>query len=91
MFEINKLTVGPIVGHVDINNARVWGRAIYQELSNGKPRRAFGIVRIKKEGGGYKSPQFFKMNPNFDMSGIAVFQGLEPDTTYTYQIGWFFF
>ena len=90
MFEIEKLTVGPIVGHVDFDSARIWGRSTHQELSNGEPRRAFGIARIKKEGRNYKSPHFFKMNPNFDMSGIAVFQNLDPDTSYTYQVGWFF-
>jgi alkaline phosphatase D len=90
MTDIQKLSVGPIVGHVDTSNARVWGRASHQELSNGEPRRAFGIARIKIAGGNYRSPQFFKMNPNFDMSGVVVFQGLEPETTYFYQIGWFF-
>ncbi|PSU34605.1 alkaline phosphatase D family protein [Photobacterium lutimaris] len=87
---IEKLSVGPIVGHVDVDTARVWGRAIYQKLSNGTLRRTFGIARIKEVGGRYQAPVFFKMNPNFDMSGIAIFQELEPDTTYVYQVGWFF-
>ena len=90
MLDIKKLSVGPIVGHVDVDNARVWGRAIHQELSNGEPRRAFGIARIKKEDESYGTPQFFKMNPNFDMSGIAIFQSLLSETTYVYQIGWIF-
>jgi alkaline phosphatase D len=30
------------------------------------------------------------MNPNFDMTGIVVFNGLEPDTHYLYQMGWFY-
>ncbi len=88
---INKLTVGPIVGHADINHVRIWGRATYQPLESGLPRRAFGAARIrKKDGSSYSSPRFFKMNPNFDLSGVVVFTGLDPDTKYAYQIGWFF-
>lgn len=88
---INKLTVGPIVGHADISHVRIWGRATYQPLESGKPRRAFGAARIrKKDRRSYSSPCFFKMNPNFDMSGVVVFTDLDPDTRYVYQIGWFF-
>ena len=88
---IQKLTVGPIVGHADTNHVRIWGRANYQPLESGKPRRTFGVARIrKKDGGSYNSPRIFKMNPNFDLSGVIVFTNLEPDTEYTYQIGWFF-
>ena len=88
---IKKLTVGPIVGHADINHVRIWGRATYQPLESGLPRRAFGVARIrKKDGGSYCSARFFKMNPNFDMSGVVIFCDLEPNTKYVYQIGWFF-
>ena len=91
MNAIKKLTVGPIVGHADINHVRIWGRATYQPLESGMPRRAFGIARIrKKDGGNYGSPRFFKMNPNFDLSGVIIFKDLEPDSKYAYQIGWFF-
>lgn len=77
---IQKLTVGPIVGHADTNQVRIWGRANYQPLESGKPRRTFGVARIrKKDGGSYNSPRIFKMNPNFDMSGVIVFTNLEPD------------
>ena len=88
---IQKLTVGPIVGHADIDHVRIWGRATYQPLESGQPRRTFGVARIRKQdGGSYSTPHVFKMNPNFDMSGVIVFTYLEPDTKYVYQIGWFF-
>ncbi|MBE9030379.1 alkaline phosphatase family protein [filamentous cyanobacterium LEGE 11480] len=90
MHLINQLTVGPIVGHADVDHARIWGRATYQPLESGEPRRAFGIARIKEDGGSYRAPRIFKMNPNFDMSGIVIFLGLEANTKYIYQIGWFF-
>ncbi|WP_325894353.1 alkaline phosphatase D family protein [Grimontia sp. NTOU-MAR1] len=90
MTSINKLSVGPIVGHVDEKTARIFGRSDHQALENGQPRRTFGVARIRKAGNSFRSPSVFKMNPNFDMTGIAVFQDLEPDTKYVYQIGWFF-
>ena len=30
------------------------------------------------------------MNPNFDMTGVAILTGLKPDTCYDYQIGYYF-
>ncbi|MGR5501391.1 alkaline phosphatase D family protein [Vibrio sp. DNB22_10_4] len=90
MIEINSLNIGPIVGHVDTNHARVFGGATYECLANGEPRRAFGIARIKKIGGSYRRPIFFKMSPNFDMTGLAIFQDLSSDESYDYQMGWFY-
>ncbi len=91
MYAIKKLTVGPIVGHADDHHVRIWGRADYQPLASGEPRRAFGIARLRsKSSDRYDSPHLLKMNPNFDMSGVVIFHKLKPDTQYVYQIGWFF-
>jgi alkaline phosphatase D len=30
------------------------------------------------------------MNPNFDMTGVAVLTGLAPERSYTYKIGYYF-
>ncbi|WP_297310552.1 alkaline phosphatase D family protein [Neptuniibacter sp.] len=91
MLSIKKMDVGPIVGHADMDHVRLWGRASYEKLATGEPRRAFGVARIKKiDSGDYGSPVYFKMNPNFDMSGVAIFCGLKPDTKYAYQMGWFY-
>jgi len=91
MRDIKSLTVGPIVGHADGMHVRIWGRAKYEKTASGKPRRAFGIARFReKHGGNYGALQFFKMNPNFDMTGIVSFSDLIPDTQYSYQMGWFF-
>lgn len=93
MNHIYTLTLGPIVGHCDIDHARVWGRAeLRQHAAGGRPQRVFGIARIREDEGdaAFGRPQFFKMNPNFDLTGIAVFSGLEADTAYHYQMGYFF-
>jgi len=91
MKQIQPLTIGPIVGHTDTNQVRIWGRAKYEPLKSGFPRRVFGVARIKKQnGGGYGSPKIFKMNPNFDLTGLFVYSNLKKETHYTYQMGWFF-
>jgi alkaline phosphatase D len=38
----------------------------------------------------WRQPLFFKMNPNFDMTGVVQFEGLEPEQAYDYQMGFFF-
>ena len=91
MIDLQPLSVGPIVGHADFDNIRLWGRARYELTGNGTPRRCFGVARIRrKESRGYEPPRYFKMNPNFDMTGIAVFSKLKPNTEYVFQMGWFF-
>ncbi len=88
--KINKLDVGPIIGATSNKSVRIFGRAKL-EMSNGQPRRAHGVVRIReKDKGGFGKPRYFKMNPNFDMTGIAIVTGLSDKRTYEYQIGWIF-
>ncbi len=88
---IQPLSVGPIVGHTDFDHARVWGRGEYEPQASGSPRRTFGIARIRKMGHNhYGAPEFFKMNPNFDISGIIIFKSLEPHTQYEFEVGFFY-
>lgn len=83
-----ELTVGPILGHTCTNMVRIFGRAELSE-ENGQPRRAHGIVRIRKKGvSTFSDPLYFKMNPNFDMTGIAIISELRSSTTYEYQMAW---
>lgn len=90
MITLLPLTVGPIVGHADINHVRIWGRAKYEFLESGRPRRTFGAARFRKKGEDkFFNPQFFKMNPNFDMSGLVVFNNLKKNTKYNFEIGYF--
>jgi alkaline phosphatase D len=86
---IQPLTVGPIVGATTGENVRFWGRGELELIQSG-PRRCFGVARIRAAGARFGAPKFFKMNPNFDMTGIVVFDGLRPDTRYLYQMGWFY-
>ena len=86
--KVRPLTVGPILGETTGRTARIWGRGEFEQIRSG-PRRCFGVARIREDGRRYRSPIFFKMNPNFDMTGIAVFGRLKPETEYHYQMGWF--
>ena len=89
--KIKPLTVGPILGDTDTDHARLWGRGAMETTSDGPPRRCFGVARIRTtRSTTYRNPLFFKMNPNFDMTGTVVFTELKPGTDYQYQIGYFF-
>jgi alkaline phosphatase D len=87
---VQPLTVGPILGATTGVSARVWGRGELEQTSAG-PRRCFGVARLRaSDSSNYRQPIFFKMNPNFDMSGVIRFDDLSPEHEYAYQIGWLF-
>jgi alkaline phosphatase D len=55
------------------------------------PRRTFGVARILPASSSrFRQPVFFKMNPNFDMTGVVMFDDLLPETEYVYQMGYIF-
>ena len=84
------LSLGPIVGETTSTRVRLWGRAAYEATPEG-PRRACGVARIRSANAhGFSDPVFFKMNPNFDLTGVVVFDSLAPDTEHEYEIGYFF-
>jgi alkaline phosphatase D len=88
--KVRQLSVGPIIGETTNKTVRIFGRAKL-EFSAGQPRRAHGVVRMREKGKvDFKTPRYFKMNPNFDMTGIIVLGGLSDRKSYEYQIGWIF-
>lgn len=88
--KVRPLTVGPILGATSGESARVWGRGIMEATENG-PRRCFGVVRVRPSSSShFRQPVFFKMNPNFDMTGVVLLNDLEPERLYEYQMGYFF-
>ncbi|MEQ1794452.1 MAG: alkaline phosphatase D family protein [Nitrospira sp.] len=88
--KIRRPTVGPIVGHASGGQSRVWLRGEFQKTPDGYGR-CFGVVRLRIQGdSSFGDPIFVKLPPYFDMTGVCVFSGLQPDTVYEYQAGWFF-
>ena len=88
--QILRLTVGPILGATTDQSARVWGRGVLEPTPIG-PRRCFGVARVRPEPSShFRQPIFFKMNPNFDMTGVVQFDDLEAERVYQYQVGCFF-
>jgi alkaline phosphatase D len=88
--KLNQLTVGPIVGETTQNRTRIWGRGEAHVIDD-HPRRCFGAIRHRKHGtSSWSRIQIIKMNPNFDLTGLAILDRLAPETYYEYQMGFFF-
>ena len=88
--KLNELTVGPIVGETTQNRVRIWGRGEAHVIDD-QPRRCFGAIRHRKQGAqSWSRTQIIKMNPNFDLTGLAILDRLVPETRYEYQMGFFF-
>jgi len=88
--KLKELTLGPIVGETTPHRTRIWGRGDAHIIEN-NPRRCFGAIRFRKSGTKqWQKHQIIKMNPNFDLTGVAILDGLEPETRYDYQFGYFF-
>jgi alkaline phosphatase D len=88
--EAKALSVGPILGHTSTDLVRIFGRAELA-IDNGKPRKTHGVIHYRVLGQlNYSTPYYFKMNPNFDLTGVAVLRDLQDDTNYEYQMGWLY-
>ncbi len=86
--QIHLPSVGPIVGATNADSSRIFLRGDL-DLSGGQPRRAHGVLRLRKSGGEvFSKAKYFQLNPNFDMTGVCVCEGLAPETPYEYQVGW---
>ncbi len=82
-------TVGPIVGATEPTRTRIWIRADF-DTRRDQPHRAFGVIRHRQWGASaWSKPTIFKVNPNFDMTGVVVIRRLAPRTRYDYQTGFF--
>lgn len=86
---LKPMTVGPIVGEVTSSRARLWGRGDAHVIE-GRPRRCFGVARVSEGDGAWATPRFFKLNPNFDLTGIAIVNKLSPHRSYRFEMGYYF-
>ena len=80
-------TTGPIVGETGPDHVRI--------LVRGDPRTFAGVTRadagiIRWRAGGaedWQGPVRFRLNRNFDFTGLVVLRELQPDTRYQFQCG----
>lgn len=79
-----KPTVGPIVGHTTTDHARIFLRGDHGNS------RVFAAIRHRRRGDTrWSKGHFVQLEAYRDMSDVIVLNGLQPDTTYEYQAGWF--
>jgi alkaline phosphatase D len=87
--KVKRLDLGPIVGATTAREVRIWGRGAHVPTPAG-PKPCLGVARIREAGAEFGPPVPFKLNPNFDLTGVVVFGGLKDDTDYDYQAGYLF-
>lgn len=88
--KVKTLSVGPIVGVTTPTSTRIWGRGDFDATSTAI-RRCFGVARLKKRSDAqFGQAVFFKMQAEFDYTGIADFKNLQPGESYEYEIGYFY-
>jgi alkaline phosphatase D len=81
--------LGPIIGYTSDHQVRIWARGVLEVTESG-PRRCFGAARVRPIGGNYGQIVFTKMTPLFDMTSVSVFENLQSETSYQYQVGYFY-
>ena len=88
--KVLQLEVGPIVGETTPTRAKVFGSGARPPV-NGSIRRAHLVARYRPAGKTqWQRVLYYKLNPNFDMSAVAVFEGLQANHAYEYQVGYIY-
>lgn len=85
---VNRFAVGPIVGESAETHARVFGALPRQTLAAGQ-KYQWGRIRWRCMGEpDWSATRRFRLNGNFDGSGVVVLNGLQPGKRYQFQAGW---
>ena len=84
--EILKPTVGPVVGHTTSQQCRIFLRS--KKSDSQTPH--FSVVRYRvRRSADWSEPVFNQLMPHNDMTAVMILDGLDDDTVYDYQAGWF--
>ncbi|MFJ2531947.1 MULTISPECIES: alkaline phosphatase D family protein [Pseudomonas] len=80
-----KPTIGPIVGHVTTNHARIFMRGDRHNNA-----LVFSAIRYRASGAQqWSKGNFARLSELRDMSQVFALNNLSTDTEYEYQAGWF--
>ena len=80
-----KPTIGPIIGHVTTNHARIFIRGDHQDNAT-----VFAGIRYRPaDTQQWSNGIFAKLSDLRDMSEVFALNNLSSDTEYEYQAGWF--
>jgi alkaline phosphatase D len=80
-----KPTIGPIIGHVTTNQARIFIRGEFQ-----KDLQVFAGIRYRaSDTQQWTRGIFAKLDESRDMSNVIALHNLLENTEYEYQTGWF--
>ena len=80
-----KPTIGPIVGHVTTNHARIFMRGDRHNNA-----LVFSAIRYRASGTQqWSKGKFARLSELRDMSQVFALNNLSTDTEYEYQAGWF--
>ncbi|SFX81959.1 alkaline phosphatase D [Pseudomonas sp. NFACC36] len=81
-----KPTVGPIIGHTTTDHARIFLRGNHGNQNN----PVFAGLRYRRQGETtWSDGHFVQLHAHRDMSDVIVLTGLQADSRYQYQAGWF--
>ncbi|EKF75040.1 hypothetical protein A11A3_05089 [Alcanivorax hongdengensis A-11-3] len=80
--------VGPLVGESSDGHARIFAALPENTLKVGE-KKLWGRVRWRRDGESqWQGPLRFRLNGNFDGSGVVVLNGLQGASRYQFQAGW---
>ena len=86
--KVNPFAVGPILGEAGPTHARLFGALPENTIKAGN-KYCWGRVRWREYATDDWSPaRAFRVNGNFDGSGVVVLNDLKPGTRYQFQAGW---
>lgn len=80
-----KPTIGPIIGHVTTNHARIFIRGDRQDNATVFAGIRYRIADTQQWSNGI----FAKLSDLRDMSEVFALNNLSSDTEYEFQAGWF--
>ena len=85
---VNRFAVGPVTGEAGPGHVRVFGALPRGRLAAGN-KYLWGRIRWRRQGeADWSAARRFRLNGNFDGSGVVVINALTAGGHYEYQAGW---